>query len=261
MLIIFFLFGLIVGSFLNVVVYRIRTAETILGRSHCTHCKKTIRWYDNIPVLSFVLLKFKCRECGKKISWQYPLVELFTGIVFAALASQYFRLEDSSTWLITGVMLFLVSALFVIFVYDVLYMEIPNLVLWPAVILAFSFNFILDFGQEFSTVWERMSVSGLLAGGGAFLFFFSLAFFSKEKWMGMGDAYLVILLGLILGWPKIILGLFLAFAIGAAYGMILIGLKKKGMKSQLPFAPFLIAGAFIALFYYNPIIVWYLGLF
>jgi prepilin signal peptidase PulO-like enzyme (type II secretory pathway) len=261
MLIIFFLFGLIIGSFLNVVVYRIRTAETIMGRSHCRQCKKTIRWYDNIPVLSFVLLKFKCRDCGEKISWQYPLVELLTGVVFALLANQYFILENPVTWLITGVMIALASALLVIFIYDILYMEIPNLVLWPAIILALIFNLYLDFGQIFSTVWERMSVSGVMASGGAFLFFFSLSYFSKEKWMGMGDAYLVILLGLILGWPKILLGLFLAFAIGAIYGIILIGMKKKDMKSQLPFAPFLIVGTFFALFYYAPIVGWYLGLF
>jgi leader peptidase (prepilin peptidase)/N-methyltransferase len=261
MLIIFFLFGLIIGSFLNVLVYRIRTAETILGRSHCQKCKKTIRWYDNIPLLSFVLLKFKCRECGEKISWQYPLVEFFTGVVFAILANQYFVLENVATWPIVGVMLFLVSALVVIFVYDILYMEIPSLVLFPAIALALVFNFFLDWGKDFSVIWERASVSGILAGAGAFLFFFCLSFFSREKWMGMGDAYLVILLGIILGWPKILLGLFLAFAIGAVYGIILIGLKKKKMKSQLPFAPFLILGTFIALFYYSPIMNWYLSLF
>ncbi len=261
MLAIFFLFGLIIGSFLNVVVYRIRTAETVLGRSHCRHCKKTIRWYDNIPLLSFILLKFKCRECGEKISWQYPIVEFLTGVVFALIAGQYFALEDVSTWASTAVVLILSSALIVIFVYDVLYMEIPSLVLWPAVALAFGYNFFLDWGNPILDIWERALVSGLLAGGGAFLFFFALSFLSREKWMGMGDAYLVILLGLILGWPKIFLALFLAFAIGAIYGIILIAFKKKKMKSQLPFAPFLIVGTFLALFYYAPITNWYFGLF
>jgi len=261
MLIIFFLFGLIIGSFLNVVVYRIRTAETILGRSHCRKCKKTIRWYDNIPLLSFILLKFKCRDCGEKISWQYPLVEFLTGIIFMLLANQYFVLENVSTWTISAVMIVMSCALMVILVYDILYMEIPNLVLFPAIFLALVFNFFLDWGGEFSSAWERFFVSGLLASAGAFIFFFSLSFFSREKWMGMGDAYLVILLGLILGWPKILLGLFLAFAIGAIYGIILIGLKKKKMQSQLPFAPFLILGTFLTLFYYNSMIDWYISLF
>jgi prepilin signal peptidase PulO-like enzyme (type II secretory pathway) len=261
MLSIFFLFGLIIGSFLNVIVYRIHTAETILGRSHCQKCRKTIRWYDNIPLLSFILLKFKCRECGEKISWQYPLVELLTGLVFALVAGRYFGLEDFSTWPVTGMMLFLSGALVVIFVYDLLYMEIPSLVLWPAVVLALGLNFFLDWSQESFAIWEGMSISGLLAATLSFVFFFSLSFFSREKWMGMGDAYLVILLGLILGWPKILLGLFLAFAIGAICGIILIALKKKKMQSQLPFAPFLIVGAFLTLFYYNPIISWYLSFF
>lgn len=261
MLIIFFLFGLLIGSFLNVVVYRIRTAETVLGRSHCRHCKKTIRWYDNIPLLSFILLKFKCRDCGEKISWQYPLVEFLTGVVFALLASQYFALEDMSTWVTTGAMLFFASAFIVVFVYDVAYMEIPSLVLWPVVVLALAFDVYLDIGTSFFSIWDRSLVSGLIAAGAAFLFFFSLSFFSREKWMGMGDAYLVILLGLILGWPKILLGLFLAFAIGAICGIILIALKKKKMQSQLPFAPFLIAGTFLTLFYYDPIIGWYLSFF
>ncbi|MCX6761803.1 MAG: prepilin peptidase [Candidatus Moranbacteria bacterium] len=261
MLIIFFLFGLIIGSFLNVLVYRIQTAETILGRSHCRKCKKTIAWYDNIPLLSFILLKFKCRECGEKISWQYPLVEFFTGVIFALLASQYFALEDMTTWITTGAMLFFASALVVIFVYDVMYMEIPSLVLWPAVVLALAFDVYSDLGTSFFSIWDRSLISGLIAAVVAFLFFFSLSFFSREKWMGMGDAYLVVLLGLILGWPKILLGLFLAFAIGAVYGLVLIALKKKKMKSQLPFAPFLIIGTLLTLFYYFPITEWYLSFF
>jgi leader peptidase (prepilin peptidase)/N-methyltransferase len=261
MLIIFFLFGLIIGSFLNVIVYRVRSAETILGRSHCRKCRKIIRWYDNIPLLSFILLKFKCRECGEKISWQYPLVEFLTGLVFAFVAGKYFGLEDFSTWPITGAMLVLSGVLIVIFVYDLLYMEIPSLVLWPAVVLAMGLNFLLDWGRESSVIWDRMFISGLLAAAVSFVFFFSLAFFSREKWMGMGDAYLVILLGLILGWPKILLGLFLAFAIGAICGIILIALKKKKMQSQLPFAPFLIVGTFLTLFYYEPVVTWYLGFF
>ena len=261
MLIIFFIFGLIIGSFLNVVVYRIRTAETILGRSYCPHCKKTIRWYDNVPLLSFVLLKFKCRDCGKKISWQYPLVEFLSGVVFVVVGNQYFGEETLMNGMITSAMLALSSALVVIFVYDFLYLEIPNIILFPSIVLVLVLNFFLDGGRIFLTAWESFFISGLLASFGAFIFFFALSFFSREKWMGMGDAYLVVLLGLILGWPKILLGLFLAFAVGAICGIILIGLKKKKMQSQLPFAPFLILGTFLALFFYNFLTGWYLNLF
>ena len=263
MFIIFFILGLIIGSFLNVVVYRINLAETLLGRSHCPRCQKTIRWYDNVPVLSFVLLKFRCRDCGEKISWLYPTVELLTGIVFALLSAKFFMLTDSSTWLITCYYLVTVSALIVILVYDFLYLEIPGIVLWLGVGFAVFCNLVLDgqVMQAIGSLSDSATYSGTLAAMVAFIFFFALSFLSKEKLLGMGDAYLVIFLGLILGWPKILLGLFLAFAIGAIYGIILIALKKKKLKSQVPFAPFLVAGTIIAMLYGTAIIAWYLKFF
>ena len=263
MMIIFFLLGLIIGSFLNVVVYRINLAETLLGRSHCPKCQKTIRWYDNVPVLSFVLLKFRCRDCQEKISWLYPAVELLTGIVFAMLGAKFFVFTDSSTWLLTFYYLTVVSALIVILVYDFLYLEIPGIVLWLGVGFAVFCNLALD-GQSTQILRNlsgSVTYSGTLAAMTAFIFFFLLSFLSKEKFLGMGDAYLVILLGLILGWPKILLGLFLAFAIGAIYGIILIALKKKKLKSQVPFAPFLVAGTIITMLYGTAIIAWYLKFF
>ena len=263
MLIIFFIFGLIIGSFLNVVVYRINLAETLLGRSHCPKCQKTIRWFDNIPVLSFVLLKFRCRDCGEKISWLYPAVELLTGIIFAGVGAKFFILADSSTWFLTFYYLAVVSALIVILTYDFLYLEIPGIVLWTAVGLAVFCNLVIDwqtmgFGGE---LLGSLTYSGTLAAFTAFLAFFLLSAFSREKLLGMGDAYLVILLGLVLGWPKILLGLFLAFAIGAICGIMLIALKKKKMKSQVPFAPFLALGTIIAMLWGTSIIMWYLKFF
>ena len=263
MLAIFFIFGLIIGSFLNVVVYRINLAETLMGRSYCPKCKKQIRWYDNIPVISFILLKFKCRDCKTKISWLYPIVELGTGIVFALLSLKFFVLNDTSTWFITFYYLAVVSALIVILVYDFLYMEIPTIVLWTGIVFAIFCNLLIDWqGTSFvGNLLSSLTYSGALAAFVAFTFFFLLSFLSKEKWMGMGDVYLVILLGLILGWPEILLGLFLAFAIGAIYGIILITLKQKEMSSQVPFAPFLVLGTIITIFCYNPITNWYLSFF
>ncbi len=263
MFIIFFIFGLIIGSFLNVLVYRIRTAETILGRSHCRKCKNKIRWYDNIPLLSFILLKFKCRDCGDKISWQYPLVELGTGIIFAIFGAHYFILEDPTSWFLSFYYLSVVSAMIAILVYDFLYLEIPNILLWVSVGFAIVCNLLLDwYGiNTGGNILKSLTYSGTLAAFSAFVFFFLMSSLSREKWMGMGDAYLVILLGLILGWPKILLGLFLAFAIGAIYGIILIVLKKKKMQSQVPFAPFLVIGTIITMLYYAPIAGWYLHFF
>jgi leader peptidase (prepilin peptidase) / N-methyltransferase len=264
MLLIFLVAGLIVGSFLNVVVYRINLAENLVtGRSYCPHCKNQIRWYDNIPVLSFLILRAQCRDCKGKISWQYPSVEIFTGLMFAAVAWKFFDPADIATWTATSFYLGTVSFLIAIFVYDWLFLEIPGLVLWPAIGWAIAFNLIFD--------WSRLSLgnnllnlatySGTLAAFAAFMFFFLMVAVSREKWMGMGDAYLVILLGLIVGWPEILLALMLAFTIGAIIGLALIAFGKKKMDSQVPFGPFLVAGTFIAIFFSESIISWYAGLF
>lgn len=268
MLIIFFISGLIVGSFLNVLVYRLNIAENFFwDRSRCPHCKAQIRWYDNIPVISFVLLKFRCRDCKEKISWQYPIVEIFTGVIFALIGWKFFVLVDTASWLPTAYYLFISASLITILVYDFLYLEIPSSVLWTSIFLAIVFGLYMDgmslWNLESNTLnlLDTKIYPGVLSAVVAFVFFFSLSFFSREKWMGMGDAYLVILLGLILGWPEILLALFLAFFLGAVYGIIMLVMKKKKMKSQVPFAPFLVLGTLIALFFYAPIISWYLSLF
>ena len=263
-ILIFFVLGLIIGSFLNVVIYRLDMAESLMGRSHCRHCKAKIAWYDNIPFFSFLILRARCRKCEEKISWQYPLVEIGTGIVFAMLAARFFVLMDVTSWFLASYYLIAFSALIVIFVYDLLHMEIPTVVLWTAVAFAVFCNLVLDLngvGLGSLGMLGSLVFSGTLAAFVAFIFFFLLSALSHEKWMGMGDAFLVILLGLILGWPKILLALFLAFFIGAIYGIVAMGLKKKKLKSQIPFAPFLILGTFLALMWFDGITTWYFSLF
>jgi prepilin signal peptidase PulO-like enzyme (type II secretory pathway) len=267
--IIFFILGLIIGSFLNAVVYRLRVAESIAhGRSKCPQCQKQIDWYDNVPLFSFILLKGQCRNCRKKISYQYPLVEFFTGLVFALVGWKFFVMADLATWNVTGYYLVIAAFLMAIFVYDFLYMEIPEIVLWPAIAVAVFFNLYFDWirvegigGQGGIGIFDSQVYSGTLAAFAAFMIFFLMVAVSREKWMGMGDALLVILLGLILGWPQIWLALFLAFAIGAIYGLVLIALKKKNLQSRVPFAPFLILGTFISLLFYAQLVGWYFGLF
>jgi prepilin signal peptidase PulO-like enzyme (type II secretory pathway) len=263
---IFFIVGLIVGSFLNVLVARLKTAEDIFfDRSHCPQCKKQIRWYDNVPLLSFVLLGARCRDCKEKISWQYPLVELFTGLIFALVGFQFFRAGSPETWFPTFYYLVMASFLMVILAYDWLYMEIPGAVLWTGVALAAAANLVFDWLQiggegglgGVGLLLGSQTYSGVLAAILAFTFFFLMVIYSRERWMGMGDAYLAIFLGLILGWSKILLALFLAFAIGAIYGIIAIALKKKRLKSQVPFAPFLVLGTLITIFFYAAITGWY----
>ncbi len=263
MWIIFFILGLIIGSFLNVVVYRLREAQSLWGRSYCPHCKIKISWYDNIPLISFVLLHFQCRKCKKKISWQYPLVELLTGVIFATIGWKFFEALDFSTFLPTFYYLGIVSFLVIILVYDWLYLEIPSLVLWMGGIWAIVFNVYFDLNKENAivSVWQSGIFSGVLAGAIAFLIFFSLVYFSKEKWMGMGDALLVIFLGLFLGWPQILLALFLAFNIGAIFSVLLLISKKKTLKSQIPFGPFLVMGSVLTILFYDIITTWYFGLY
>jgi leader peptidase (prepilin peptidase) / N-methyltransferase len=266
-ILIFFILGLAIGSFINVLVYRLQEAEKIFfDRSRCPHCKTGIHWYDNFPILSFILLRGRCRDCKKKISWQYPVVEIFTGIMFAVVGTKFFVVDNMATWAVTVYYLGAIFALITILVYDWLYFEIPSVILWPIVFYSLAFNLYLDWANwanvsHQTDLFSGFTYAGILGGMTAFSFFFLLSAGSKEKWMGMGDAYLAIFLGLFLGWPKIILALFLAFAIGAIYGIILIALGRKKMKSRVPFAPYLVIGTLIAMFFYSPIINWYGGLF
>jgi len=250
MLIIFFVLGLIVGSFLNVVVYRINLLESILGRSYCPSCKEKVRWYDNIPVLSFLVLGTKCRDCGEKISWQYPILEIATGIIFALVADHFFVLSSPISWIATLFYIGVFSMLLIIFVYDLKYMEIPMIVLWAAVGWTATYLLIADWANfgSVGNITDLKLYSGLIGGAVAFLFFYSLVFISKEKWMGMGDAYLGLLIGLVIGWPKVLLALMLAFTLGAFVGIVLILMKKKTMQSKVPFGPFLIVGLALSVF-------------
>ncbi len=249
MTIIFFTLGLIIGSFLNAVAYRLNTLESLWERSHCPYCKKKIRWFDNIPLLSFIILSAKCRDCGEKISWQYPVVELATGVVFALFGTYFFVMSDAISWLTTAYYMAEFALLMIIFIYDLKYMEIPMVILWIGVILAIIYMLIIDWNQ-FGLVNNFLSLniaSGIVAGIAVFLFFFILAAVSKETWMGMGDAYLGLLVGLIVGWPGVLLALLFSFSVGAILSMILVFLRKKTVKSQVPFAPFLVIGVFLAI--------------
>ncbi|HEX8974161.1 MAG TPA: prepilin peptidase [Patescibacteria group bacterium] len=249
MFIIFLILGLIIGSFLNAVVYRLYQVESLWERSHCPNCRKKVRWFDNIPVLSFIVLGAKCRDCGEKISWQYPIMEAMTGVVFALIGGYFFDLADPASWLLTAYYFVVFSLLMVIFVYDYKYMEIPMTILWSGVIASLVYFLYADWQsiQFAGSLLDLRTTSGLIGGLVAFLFFFSLAAYSKETWMGYGDAYLGLLVGLIVGWPDIVAALMLSFAIGAVVSVALVAFSKKTMKSQVPFAPFLITGTFLTL--------------
>jgi len=253
--------GLCIGSFLNCVVYRLEQEKSLAGRSFCPNCRHTLSWLDLIPVFSYLFLRGKCRYCGKKISIQYPLVEIATGLTFLLIFN--FKFIISSQFLIgqfinLGFLFYVASALIIIFIYDLKHSLIPESVLIPAIIITLIYNFSAIGGP--ASGWQFF-ISSILATAASALFFFLLYWLSKERAMGFGDVELVILMGLLLGWPNIFVALFLAFFFGAIIGLILMAFDKKGLKSQIPFGPFLIGGTFLALFYGDAIIQWYLRLF
>ena len=243
----FFILGLIIGSFLNVLVYRLRDAETLLGRSLCRHCQHQIRWYDNIPLISFVLLRGTCRDCETRISWQYPLVELLTGVLFAVVGALFLISGSALEWLEVLWLLGIVSMLMVIAAYDLRYMEIPLTVLVAsgvitAVFLAALWWFV---PEPFfaSRLWY-----GLLGGAAVGGFFFLLVWMSRETWMGWGDVWLGAVVGAVVGVHLALPMLTLSFGLGATVGLLAIARKKKALKSQIPFAPFLVIGTLASLF-------------
>ena len=265
--------GLCIGSFLNCVIYRTELQEDmpdgpgrkavsfLRGKSFCPNCRHTLSWLDLVPVFSYLFLRGKCRYCGKKISIQYPLVEIATGLTFLLIFN--FKFIISSQFLIgqfinLGFLFYVASALIIIFIYDLKHSLIPESVLIPAIIITLIYNFSAIGGP--ASGWQFF-ISSILATAASALFFFLLYWLSKERAMGFGDVELVILMGLLLGWPNIFVALFLAFFFGAIIGLILMAFDKKGLKSQIPFGPFLIGGTFLALFYGDAIIQWYLRLF
>lgn len=245
-LFLFFLLGLIIGSFLNVLVYRLRDAETLLGRSFCRHCKHQIRWYDNVPLLSFILLRGACRDCGEKISWQYPALEFLTGSLFVLAGYYFFSSENRATWLETIWLLGVISCLVVIAAYDLRHMEIPIVLLIVSGLWTLFF-LLSEFRME-QVFWSGRLSSGLLGGGAVALFFFALVFASRETWMGWGDVWLGLVAGMIVGLSAALFMLTLSFSLGAAIGITSILLGGKDLKSQVPFAPFLVVGTLLTLF-------------
>lgn len=245
-MVIIFIFGLIVGSFLNCVIYRLEIGKSFLkGHSFCPYCKHELAWYDLIPVFSFLILKGKCRYCKKPISIQYPLVELTTALLFVLIFNPQNLLNTSYLLLTT-------SFLIIIFVYDLKHYIIPDKVIFPAIVLTLIYN-LLD--------TNYLLLNTGLSAVGASAFFLSIYLISKGKWMGFGDVKLSFLMGLHLGFPNILVALFLAFFTGAIIGLILIAQNKKTLKSMVPFGPFLVFGTFLAMFYGEQIINWYGNLF
>jgi len=245
--IIFFIFGLVIGSFLNVVIFRYNTKKTFGGRSKCMSCQKELSWYELFPVFSFLFLGGRCKGCKTKISWQYPLVELLTGVVFACLFLKFQDIFYFQPNLFAATISYyagMFSLLIVIAVYDIKHKIIPDTLALVFGILAFAGLFFFSssgFNVHLPSIWNLLS--GVLIA----LPFFLIWLFSKGAWMGLGDAKLAIGLGWLLGMFRALSGMVLAFWSGAIIGLLLIAFSKKhSMKSEIPFAPFLVLGAILA---------------
>ena len=245
-LVFIFFFGLIIGSFLNCLIWRLHKKESLLGRSYCPKCKKQIAWYDNLPVLSFILLRGKCRQCGKKISWQYPTVELITAVLFIMAFLYNFesiKIKLFRDW-------FLICIMIVVFIYDLRWYLILDIITLPAGLVILIFNLFLGMS------WQNLLLSGII-GGSFFLIQFVV---SKGKWIGGGDIRLGWLIGLALGWPGLVAAIIISYFIGSIVGLGLIAAGKKKWGSEVPFGVFLAVGSVITLFWQEPILNWYFNL-
>jgi prepilin signal peptidase PulO-like enzyme (type II secretory pathway) len=254
--IIVFILGLIMGSFLNVVVLRLKTNEKFVkGRSHCDKCDHILKWYENIPLLSYVFLFGKCSKCKQNISFQNPLVELATGILFFIT---YLNIFNGLNILFLIFYLIIVSFLIIIFIYDLKYYLILDKVSIPAIVIVFLFQLLfLILGYQSFNNFLFVILSGVIGGG-----WFALQFFlSKGKWVGGGDIRLGFLMGLVLGWPGILVALGLAYVGGTIILLPFVLVKKKKMKSQIPFGTFLVPATIAVMFWQVQIIEYYLSIF
>lgn len=237
--------GLFVGSFLNVLSDRLPRNETVVkGRSHCEYCKKELQWYDLIPLFSFIFLKGKCRYCHKKLSFSYPISELGTGLIFF-ITSLFVLNGPIYTYDIVIKLifyLFMVSSLIAIFFADLKHGIIPDKIIFPAILI--NLLYLLLFNNHFL-------IQNFLSGLGALLFFLLLVLVTRGRGMGLGDVKFSFLIGLFLGFPGVLIGLYLAFLTGALISIILILWRKKFLKDSIPFGPFLVLGTFIGLYFGN----------
>ncbi len=244
-----FLLGLCVGSFLNVCIYRMgREQSVVKPRSHCPYCRKSIAWYDNIPLLSFILLRGRCRWCGKKISLRYFLIELLTGIVFLLIYQKFYLSFFMAAYciFISG----LIVATFVDFDFRIIPDEISLGGIIAGLVLSFIFPGLHYVPTHLGGLWQ--SFLGVLVGGGALWVLGCIGdFIFKKESMGGGDVKLLAMIGAFLGWKIALLTLPLASVFGAVVGVVI---KIKTKESLIAFGPYLALGAFIAIFWGDTIL-------
>lgn len=264
------LFGLVVGSFLNVCIARLPQEESIVSpRSRCPRCRSAIAWYDNIPLVSYAVLRGKCRSCGLPISLRYPLVELLNGLLFLWVERE-FGLSFEALLAMA-----LCSSFVVITFIDLDHLIIPDVITLPGIVigvaaapffmtalmepLPFGLSTVLPDGPYIRGLVN--SLLGLLAGGAPlFLIGWVWEKLRKVEAMGGGDVKLMAMVGSFLGWKSALLSIMLGALSGSVVGGVLITLKRHKPENVIPFGPFLTAGSTLSLFYGGDILSWYFGL-
>lgn len=240
-----FVFGAVVGSFLNVCIFRIPRGESlILPQSRCPSCNKRIEFYDNIPILSYILLKGECRSCNSKIPIRYPIVEALNGLFYTLLFLSFgwgFQFLVYSAFL---------SVLIIITFIDIDYQIIPDRITLPGIFLG------ILLASTLLPLGIKNSLSGAFLGGGLF---YLTAFLSRGG-MGGGDIKLTAMIGAFIGWKGVIITIFLAALSGSLVGVFLMVFMGKDRKHKIPFGPFLALGAILSLFWGKDLIEWYLNI-
>lgn len=243
--IVFAVAGLIIGSFLNVVIYRIpRKLSLVRPGSHCPECKEKIKFYDNIPLLSYLVLKGRCRYCSARIPIKYPLIEIATAVFF--IANYVFFGLTFMTLLGT----IFCCILIIVTMIDIEFRIIPNVLILPALVIGLLINIFLV--KE--VWWKPLAFS---AGSFVFMLIIHLIY---PKGMGLGDVKFSAVLGAFLS-QAVVVGLFIGFLFGSLFGLVMIIVKKRRLKQTIPFGPFLSLGSLFALFWGRYILKWYLSFF
>ena len=244
------LLGLCVGSFLNVCIYRLPRGESVMSPpSRCPQCGRSLRWFDNIPVVSWVFLRGRCGQCGASISVQYPIIEIVTALIWVLIAWL-----TPPGWLLAS-RLVLGTALIVLFMIDLEHQLLPNAITLPGIVVGFLFSLVSGPGPIDALI-------GILVGGGVL---YAIAagyyFVRKEEGMGMGDVKMLAMVGAFLGWKAVLLTLVLSSFAGAVLGVLIMVWHRGDLRYALPFGTFLALGTLVAMLVGDPILSWYFAFY
>ncbi len=244
------IFGLVIGSFLNVCIHRIPLQMSLVSPpSRCPKCGRPVSWFDNIPVLSWILLGGKCRYCKNRISAQYPIVELATGLAFLAVA----WVTPPGPQLVAR--LIFVCLLIVLFGIDLEHQLLPNVITVPGIVIGLIFSVVAPPG------WQNALVGVVLGAGVLYAIRGAYYMVRREEGLGMGDVKMLAMIGAFLGWQAVLVTLVLSSFAGALVGLGLMAIQRGSMRLALPYGTFLALGAVAAMLVGEPLIAWYVGFY